>query len=58
MWISRVRLGETGAAKKELALFLKKRRDAALQDWVLRVAGHLLGHRIEGRAVGCRQIAG
>jgi len=43
IWIIRARIGEKEAADKELAAYLEKRSKAAPNDWVSKVAGHLLG---------------
>jgi len=43
IWIMRTRLGEGKAADKDLAARLKKGWNAAPNDWVSKVAGHLLG---------------
>ncbi len=44
LWIIRTRLGEGQAADKELAAYLDKRWNAAPNDWVSKLAGHLLGN--------------
>ncbi len=43
IWIIRARLGEVKAADKELTAYLDKRWSAAPNDWVSKLAGHLLG---------------
>jgi|GEM_PF-1202641 len=43
IWIIRTRLGEGQAADKELADHLEKGWNSAPNDWVSKVAGHLLG---------------
>ncbi len=43
IWLIRARLGETGAANKELADYMGKRPATAAGDWVSKVGGHLLG---------------
>ncbi len=43
IWLMRARIGETEAAGKELSAFLEKRSNAASNDWVSTLGGHLLG---------------
>jgi len=44
VWLIRARLGETEAANKEiLSAYLEKRSNSRSEDWVSKVAGHLLG---------------
>ena len=43
IWITRTRLGEGKAADKELAAHLEKVGNTTTNEWIRKVAGHLLG---------------